>query len=80
MRAVIEIEGGIIANIMSDEPLEVMVIDRDQSDAVDGDDRLVEINREEVVIRVHEAEEDGLEVESLFNMATVPCADEEEEH
>lgn len=63
-RILIEIEGGLVQNVVSDEPVECIVIDRD-TDGVD-DNELAVLDGESVVCRMMEVEEDELTVIQMF--------------
>ena len=63
-RILIESEGGIVQNVVSDEPVECIVIDRDTEGA--DDDELSVLDGESVVCKRLEAEEDELAVIRMF--------------
>lgn len=67
MRAVITLHFGLVENIISDEPLEVLVIDDDAS-LVDDKYGLttLNVNGERVFVQFHDAEENETLVEDLF--------------
>ncbi len=65
MRAIIEMDGGLIKNIVCEEPLEVLVIDRDREDD-EGEEIGEKMSRQG---RMIDADEDELTVETLFNQA-----------
>ena len=82
MRAVIEMEGGLIKNITSDEALEVLVIDRDMSDDGIAED-FITLDGKEVFVQIRDAEENETLVEDLFCRSIsgeeIPEANEEED-
>jgi hypothetical protein len=66
MRAVIEMDGGLIRNVICDEPLEVMVIDRNEIGAEESEEG-EEGEKMSLQARLMDADEDELIVERLFN-------------
>jgi len=68
VRAVIEMEGGLIHNVISEEPLEVLVIDRD-TEGMESEEGMTLPNGERVFVQTMDAEEDELTVEGIFNRA-----------
>ena len=66
MRAVIQVERGLIHSVICDEPLEVLVIDRDPE--VD-DGETINFQGERAAMKTIEAEEDELAVVTLFDIA-----------
>jgi hypothetical protein len=66
MRAVIQVERGLIHSVICDEPLEVLVIDRDP-EAEDG--KAINFQGERAMMQSIEAEEDELAVVTLFDIA-----------
>ena len=68
MRTVIEMEGGLIHSVISEEPLEVLVIDRD-TEGIDEDEGMTLPDGERVFVQTMDAEEDELAVESIFDKA-----------
>ena len=68
MRAVIEMDGGLVRNVLCDEPLEVLVIDRD-TEGMESEEGITLPNGERVFVQTMDAEEDELTVEGIFNRA-----------
>jgi hypothetical protein len=66
MRAVIQVERGLIQNVICDEPLEVLVIDRDP-EANEGE--IINFQGERAAMQTIEAEEDEMVVATLFDIA-----------
>jgi len=61
-------EGGLIHNVISEEPLEVLVIDRD-TEGMESEEGMTLPNGERVFVQTMDAEEDELTVEGIFNRA-----------
>jgi hypothetical protein len=71
MRAIISLQGGLIQNILSDEPLVVLVIDQDDPQEeddrmMDFDDQYQELTGARAFVQVYDADFDECIVEDLF--------------
>jgi hypothetical protein len=69
LRAVIEMEGGLIQSIISEDELEVLVIDRDECGNPEDEDEMTLPNGEGVIVQMIGAEEDETTVENMFSIA-----------
>ena len=75
-RILIELQCGVIQNVVSDEPVECIVIDRDTEDAEDYE--LSVLDGENVVLERFSADEDDLAVIQMFEDMDKAAEEEDE--
>lgn len=70
VKILIEVRGGIVTDVISDQTVEVLILDYDyDNDEATGADELITVNDELCSALLFDATQDGARLESRFDVA-----------